>query len=328
MSDRRRLLIWGGGGLALAAGVYLLALVFILSPAAELRERIARAREISQGLSAQIDRFADAGDRLGAVGATMLARDRDVFEHRLRAGLSAIATGAGLDEVVVTSTPPRAAANPGASVRMSGGFGALRARLRRQTDFYIVRGRVQGTGTLEEALRTLAMLEGQEWIHRIEGLSLRPVGGDRERVELKVDFGIAMAADLAPRDAGAHAPVASEGRPEALALAGRVAKRGLFRVPPRAPEAAQVQAPQPVEPPKAPPPPYQDWRLAGVMGGTRAEAVLVHRASGKSRVLGAGEGLLGAVFEGGEGERAVFRIGDKRYEVFLGKSLADRRELK
>ena len=92
---------------------------------------------------------------------------------------------------------------------MTGGFARLRQRLRKQTDFYVVRGRVQGTGTLESALLALATLEAQDWVHRVEGLSIRPVGAERALVELKADFAIAMAPDLAPRDAPAHAPEAS-----------------------------------------------------------------------------------------------------------------------
>ncbi len=330
MSDRRRQVIWGGGGLALVVALYLLARVFVLGPAWEMRGKIANAREITGGLSTQLERYENATDRLRAVGSTMLAADRDVLEHRLRAGLSTIATDSGLSEVVVSNSPPRAVANPAAQVRMSGGWGKLRDRLRRQTDFYVVRGRVQGTGTLESAMLTLAAIEAQGWVHRIEGLTLRPVGAERELVELKVDFAIAMAPDLAPRDAPAHAPDASDTGDEAIAGLTQIALRGLFRVPPRAPEPAVVveTKPEPKPDPAPKPPPYENWRLAGVMGGNRVEAVVVHTSNGKSRVLEPGDRLMGATFEEGSGERAVFRIDEKRYEILLGKSLADRRELK
>ena len=111
-----------------------------------------------------------------------------------------------------------------------------------------------------------------------------------------------------------------------LANVGQITARGLFRAPPE--PAVAAPTPEPAPPPAPKPPAYDSWRLAGIMGGSRVEAVLVHTPSGRSRVLGVGDGVLGAIFEAGEGERAVFRIGDLRYEVFLGKSLADRRELK
>ena len=327
MSDRRRLLVWTGGGVIVIAVLAVMAHVVILGPAGEKRSQIERARSVARQLGEQIDGMSGSSERLRAIGATMLAGDRDLLEHRLRAGLSELATGAGLGEVVVTSTPPRAMENPAARVRMSGGFSELRRRLRSSPDFYVVRGRVQGIGSLESALSALASLEAQPWVHRVEGVTIRPAGQARELVEFKADYAVAMAPDLASREASTAAPeIVPVGEAGAAGVA-RVSERGLFRVPPRAPEPVVevVRAPDPAPKPK--PKPYQDWRLAGVMGGSRVEAVLVHAGSGRSRVLEAGDEVLGAVFEGGSGERAVFRIDGARFEVFLGKSLADRREL-
>ncbi len=328
MNKPRRALIWGVGGAGGILAFGLFVQVAILGPVSEKREQIARARSVARQLGEQVEAMSGARDRLRSVGATMLAGDRDLLEHRLRAGLSELATEAGLAEVVVTSTPPRGVENPAARVRMTGGFAQLRQRLRARPDFYVVRGRVQGVGSLEAALRALAALEAQAWVHRVEGVTMRPSGQGRERVEFKADYAVAMAPDLAPQEATAETPELAPIDEETGAAIAALGQRGLFRVPPRAPEPAPVVVKAPEPAPKPAPPPYQDWRLAGVMGGSRSEAVLVHTGNGRSRVLGAGDSVLGAVFEEGEGERAVFRIGDARYEVFLGKSLADRRELK
>ncbi|MFI4898228.1 MAG: hypothetical protein ACIARR_10420 [Phycisphaerales bacterium JB059] len=326
MSKRRRGLIWGGGVAGALVAIGIVVQLAILGPVSEKQEQIARARSVARQLGVQVEAMAGARDRLRAIGTTMLAGERDLLEHRLRAGLSELATEAGLAEVVVTSTPPRGVENPAARVRMTGGFAQLRQRLRSRPDFYVVRGRVQGVGTLEAALRALASLEAQAWVHRVEGVTMRPAGQGRERVEFKADYAVAMAPDLAPREATAETPERDPIGEETGAVIAAMGRRGLFRAPPPAPEPKPVVAKAPA--PKPAPPAYQDWRLAGVMGGSRNEAVLVHARNGRSRVLGAGDSVLGAVFEGGEGERAVFRIGDARYEVFLGKSLADRRELK
>lgn len=329
MSDLRTKALWGGGVVAVLVVISLVARIFVLGPASELRGKIARAKETAQGFSSRIDGLESAQDRLLAVGETMLARDRDLLEHRLRAGLSDLATRSGLRDVVVTNTPPRAVENPAARVRMTGGYTALRQRLRSRADFYVVRGRVQGAGSLDAALTALASLESQAWVHRVEGVTIRPAGGDRSVVEFKADFAIVMAPDLAPREAPSQAPEIAPAGDQMLAGVGRLTSRGLFAAPPKAPEpVVVVKQPDPEPMPAPKPPPYENWRLAGVMGGNRVEAVVVHTSNGRSRLLGVGDRVLGATFEEGSGERAVFRIGQKRYEVLLGKSLADRRELK
>ncbi len=71
---------------------------------------------------------------------------------------------------------------------------------------------------------------------------------------------------------------------------------------------------------------FDAWRLAGLTVSDHAEAIVVG-PSGRSVVLEPGQGVEGAVFEGGQGERGVFVIDGQRFEVELGRTLAERRGL-
>jgi hypothetical protein len=55
--------------------------------------------------------------------------------------------------------------------------------------------------------------------------------------------------------------------------------------------------------------------------------IVVNMKSGESRTLTPGETLLDAKLIEGEGERAVFELGGKRFEVLNGGTLASRRPL-
>jgi hypothetical protein len=49
--------------------------------------------------------------------------------------------------------------------------------------------------------------------------------------------------------------------------------------------------------------------------------------TGQSKTLYPGESILDARFIEGSGERAVFELGGKRFELFNGRTLAERKEI-
>lgn len=259
-------------------------------------------------------------------GRAMLGGEQNVVEHRLRGLLSEVAERNGLSEIVVSHGRPRVASNP-ADERGSGISRTLRRRLGDQADFAVIRGRVQGMGTLEQVMRTLADLRAQSWLHRVEGFTIEPKGKDRTAFELKADFATMYAPDLVEADDDPPALAsAAEGDVRAL---GSVASRSPFRFAVPVPSAPP---PEPVRvvtrPAKAPPPPppYDKWRVTGVMetvggDGGAVEVFLARTDTGETRTLAVGQGVLGVTLTRAEGERAWFERDGQVLVVRAGETL-------
>lgn len=202
----RVLVIAGIGVLAVGGIGWFLADRLILR---EYREIVSQTEKYEADLAAAERGAAGSRDiKLGLRDAarTMLGAEQNVVEHRLRTLLSELSDKHGLEGVVVTHGRPRAAGNP-ADDRSSGVSRGLRRRLGERPDFAVVRGRVQGVGTLDEVVRTLAALRAQPWIHRVEGFSIEPEGKDREVFGLKADFATIFAPDLVSEYVDADAPL-------------------------------------------------------------------------------------------------------------------------
>jgi hypothetical protein len=169
-------------------------------------------------------------------------------------------------------------------------------------------------------MRTFATVRTQPWVHRVESFSLKPEGKERDRFTLSVGVATLIMPDLLV--AGfTPPPVATLSESEALAL-GLIVAKNVFKQPP--PDQAVAQ--RPPGPPPGPPSPYLDWKLTGVVeAGSRVEAWMHNTRSNERLTLGVGATVADAKLLAAGGERAVFEIAGKRFEVFNGQTLEQRR---
>lgn len=252
---------------------------------------------------------------------TMLGSDQAVVEHRLRGMLSELAERHSLADIAVTHSRPRPAANP-ADDRASKVNRSLRRRLGDQTDFAVIRGRLQGTGSLERVVETLADLRAQPWVHRLDGFTIAPANRDRTIFELKADYATMFAPDLVDPDRGPPAigsPV--EADLDALAV---LVERAPFRYAEPPAVIVEKPTPPPVAKPGPAPPPYDKWRVTGILepleeGGV--QVLLARTDSGETRTLEIGQIVLGATLTGAAGEQAWFTKDGAAVVVLAGQTL-------
>lgn len=296
-------------------------------PRRDIDDGIQAFRASIQAHEQRIDETRGTTERLRRVAATTLGDTHAEVEARFRSRLGEIARAGGLQEVVANSGRPLAAVNPGgsSSPRVPGEFGRM---LGRGIDFYVVEGSLSGVGSLDQALTVLATVQAQAWVHRIGAVTIRPLGNEREQFELRLD-GIAtlLMPDLVDPEAPAPEWVALQ-RDDAQRWAP-IVEKNIFRVPAvEAPPPPPAPKQDPPKPPPPAPPPYADWRLTGLPGGTSGMvAAMSNVRTGESRLLEVGATVLDAqLIEIGRFS-AIFQIGGIRFEVLMGQTLAERREI-
>lgn len=284
------------------------------SPRAELEERITFLQRGVAGLQSGLEDEFEVRDRLAAFAETTLGTDADLVQHRFRKLLGEIATESGLGNIVVSDRPFRARTNP-----------AVEARTRELSDFrgsvdvYELEATLAGVGRLDSVLECLAAVESQGWVHRVRGVSLKPLGRDRAVVEMRIEVSTYFANDLGP----ATEPVVAEASAESIGRLAGLWERDLFRPAP----VVVAREPEPEAPVvrEAPKPKFGEWQVVGVTRAAEGPRVLVKSVrSGRTRTLAPGESILGLVFEGPTARGAAFREGEVRLEVPLGLGL-DRR---
>lgn len=293
---------------------------FYARPAAERLARLDSYEKSSRWLEEQMGDEFRVRERLAAHASGTLGASAEVVEHRFRTGLSAIATAAGLRDVVVTQNRPVPEGNPAARERVRD---FTRDQLR-VPDFYTVAGELRAKGTLEQVARAISLAQSQPWVARVTSFSIRPESEDRQQFELRLLVQTVVLPDVA-KDGDTTPPAIVEPAEEAQRLAVAVAARNAF-APPKpepAPRPTRQEQRQVDRPP--PPPPYDLWRLnAVVSAGGQVEAWLVNLKSGEWRSLRPGDGVLDAVLVEAGGEKAVFRIGEQAFQVLLNETLAQR----
>jgi len=293
---------------------------FFLTEYREVRTETAKFESKAKSFSAGAKGSRATKIGLRDAAATMLASAPVVVEHRLRGMLSELAERHGLAEIVVSHSRPKPAGNP-ADDRGSKVSRAFRRLLGRQTDFAVIQGRLQGIGTLEQIIETLADLRAQPWIHRVEGFTISPKGRDRTSFELKADYATIFAPDLVDSDREPPG-IAHINESDLLALRA-IAARSPFRfAEPMVPEV--VVAPEPVRVVVEPAPPYDKWRVTGVLEtldvGT-VEVMLARIDTGETKTLRIGQGILGATLTNAAGERAWFERDGLSVVVRAGETL-------
>lgn len=287
-----------------------------------LLQQIRGFRADAASYEKELDKQRAVRERLNAIASTTLGKQFPRVEHRLRTGLSRVGQDAGLTEVVVSSSAAETQRNPAATAK--GMNTGMSKRLTRSAEFAIVKAQVKGTGSLPQVLQALATYEAQPWIHRVQSMSIRPVGRERDRFELRLDVSVLWVPDLAADDPN-DPPIVSPGDAGVQAIAA-IAGKNIFRVPPApAPEKAVARQPAPERPKGDPPPAWADWKLTGIVSGRRGtEALLVNTRSGDRLALPPGGAVLGATLVSGSGEEAVFELEGARWRVRTGATLADR----
>lgn len=303
------LLAWG-----LARGVY-------FGPRDAMLARLEAARAASAQFEARLSERARDGRALEAIAATSLGTEVDLVRHHLRTSLASIAMAQGLVDVVVSDGSPDAAPNPAGTARIQGALGQA---LRRQVDAGVLRGQVRGTGSFEACLRTLAQVQAQAWVHRVEGFGLKPADKARKTFELRIDLATLMLEGAPP--IGEGGPAIADIPSERSGVIGSLASANPFVAPPPPPAPVVVERAPPAPPPAAPPPPpFREWRLVGVVqAGDGVEAWLARDRGGERVVLAPGGSILGLRLLRAEGERAFFVDGEAVVTLRTGQTLADR----
>lgn len=324
--SRRGLILTVVGSVALAAGGWFLTDLFYLRQHSEIQKTADRLTRETEAFKAASEGSRESRVALREFAGTMLGAEQVLVEHRLRDLLSALAQNEGLKEVVVSHGKPRVADNP-AQGRGSGVNRALRRALSKQRDFAVVQARVQGLGSLEQVLRTLAAIRGQPWIHRVEGFTITPKGRELLNYELKADLATLYAPDLVSADA--EPPVLHSPDASSLSRIMAMVERDPFRLATPVVVAPPSPPTRPPPPTDAPPPrlPYDKWRVTGVLeklgpGGATVQVMLARVDTGELRTLKAGDELLGVTLESASGESALFVLDGRRVVVRTGQTLA------
>lgn len=268
-------------------------------------------------------------DRAKAFTGTTLGTRLDEVSARFRDGLSRIAETAGLSGVIVDHGEPQDIKSPLLAAKSVPG--SLRAALRSSSDFSVLRGTIRGSGTVEQALAVLAAMEAQPWIHRVDGFTITPGGKGPDRCDIRIEAATVLAPGLR-QGTPVELRLASPSE-RSMAMVQEIAARKSFAkaLAKRESAAPVVTLATPGGGPAATPPaqafaPYEEWRLTGIFSGRAGpEAFLVNVRSGERRTVQRGGTVLDAVLIDAAGERALFEIAGKRFEVFNGQALSARK---
>ena len=285
-----------------------------------LNTEIARYRNGLAQREQEIMSQGSARKRMEDLFASSLGSTEEAVSALMRTALNEMIANVGLREGTVTTRSPVPDLDPAAKSSLA----AFKPRTVRETpDFYEITGTASGKGTLEQAVRMLAMLESQPWIYRVDGFSMRPIGKEREGIEFAATVTTIFAPGVSP-NRKPDERVWIDLAPERLVACQSIIGKNVFREPPAA--AAPVAAAPPPPPPPVPEgPAYSDWRVTAVVEGRQGpELWLQNQRTGESRMLGAGGEVIGVVFVAVRGEIAKVKIGSDLFEVRPGLTLADR----
>jgi hypothetical protein len=272
---------------------------------------------------------------LTRLAETMLGTDEETVTAAARTSLNEIVAHYGLTNMSVTTARPMGVKNPAAEARVTEFVDKKQKNLRSRPDFMAISATLNGTGTLEQVTRTMATLEVQPWVHRIDAFNFKPLGKEREQIELNVILTTVYVTDTDLRKREVMAEGERMWRPveEAeFSLWRPLVAKNVFREPPPPPPAVPV-APASlaaaVAAPEQPPPvrvPYEEWRVSGITRGVDgAQLMLVNEKTKEWKTLNAGGMVLDAKFVDGSGEVARIAIGEAQFEVKTGQRLSERR---
>ena len=288
---------------------------------ADLREKLRDGKAVRRDMTEAVQRT--------------LGKVPDTVSHRYVASLRTIAERVGMTKVVVTHRDAEKVMSPltkTTGVRPED----MRKRLRATPDFLLLRGTVTGEGSLEQVTRAMAEVDAQKWC-MVESVSLRPVGKGGERFSLDLGVAAPLLPDLMEKEVAE--PELVKERPEASWAMQAIVARNPFKSLPKVAAATptEVIVPQPVGTTPtaapaaegllpAPPPPYAEWKLTGLVVGVRTgvQAMMSNTRTSATVTVLKGAKVEDAVLVDGGGETAVFEIGGARFRVLVNQTLADR----
>jgi hypothetical protein len=318
-SPLRAILIAASLMMALALGWFAL-LRWYLAPRQEIAAQITAARTALDAQTETIARKPATNRDLQAYVDRTLGGKLETVDHRLRTRLNRLAE---MFRLQGASVGTEGSGKPKLSPARSKFRTIAQRPLRDEVDFVEVPAWISGNGTLEDVVRLLSAIEAEPWIKRIDSVRLDP-RDNGERLSINLRLTTLFLPGREPReDTLAHSPDESIDRYVSLVTGNP------FRVPPPAPPVPTPQPQAPPAPPPAPPFPWNEWAVTGVAHGPQgAEAWLLHRPSGQTRVLAVGQALdaaaLNSVKIESAGDSAEFTLGDQRFRVAVGTTMDQR----
>ena len=285
-------------------------------------------------------------EHIEAYAQRTLGFDRETVDHRLREGLYALASDAGLttDDIVANAKGTRAVKNPAVSARVKEFRSYGSSDFITMPDYIEIDGEVSGTGSFTAVVRILSLVQSQPWIWSVQNFSIKPKDSVGKMFDIRVVVSTIYMPDLAPAkpkgaatpDVPPRAPPIVDPPGEVVVATKAIIDRNIFSLPePKpAPAASAVTIastdPNPapiihVDPPP-PPPPYHEWRLTGISTSpVQGHVAWIFNSRTKTAMLlQPGDEVLGAKLVKMTPEKVVFEIGSQRFYLVLNETLADR----
>jgi hypothetical protein len=344
MRARLRRFAWPAVGLCLAALALATFVGLFWQPRARLLATLQGLQRDVQGYESALERHASIRASLTSLGATMLGQATDLVDARFRSELNELASQAGLEGIRVSTREPKAFTNPvgQASLRSD-----LDTKLRKQIDAMAIEGELVGTGTLEQSLRCLAVVQAQPWVHRMSTMAIKPMAADRRdfggskgaasaaRFEVRLGVTTLYAKDLARSGTSDGLPGRITPDAGVDSVWGPIAAKNVFvrrsmqsDVGPAPAPPSSATSEQAIVLPAAPRDRLADWRLTAVVGvrepatgSARQEAWLVHAHDGRRLILKIGDEVEQARLVEGSGDLARFELDGRVYDVTTGSTL-------
>ncbi len=299
--------------------------------AAPLEEKRAELEQVQQRTRSLRERTTDmikAKRDLDTLVSRTLGRTAQTAEAALRSKLNDMFREAGLQTVRVDTRVDRnMTVNPASDARLDA-FRRRdeRGRLRHAPEpaFVEMTATLTGEASTEEVVRTLSLLESQEWLQRITQVRLEPRDEGR-----RIDFVFAIETVYIPEKSPETGPDVAPTEAQRAALASAVLARSPFRAP-DPPQAKPEPKPEPKpvvrrDPDPPPPPPYAEWFVAFLRDGSAGQELTIRRTgSSDTRVLQIGERFHAMEFKGFTRLDAIFEFEGTRYRIGVGQNLANR----
>ena len=327
MIDRQRLIPMGIAGLLGAAMAYMMLNALLISPARELGARSERLRRDIGYRGDELSAYTARARRLPSLAAQTFGHNGDLASEQVRARLVTLIQRSGLPADAMSLKPITGA---------------------RVKDYYAEVGwSLSVRGRLEQAVNLLYLLDAEPYLHRVETLSLSPMG-EGEQVDLKLRFTTIVlpaeedralaAGEFASADAAADLGGEARGR-----YTG-VAQRDLFRPyrPPVVTRPPPRQAPPPAASPPPPPDPSRRMKVVALPDwGGECEVSVLDTQRSKVITYKLGESLAGGrivmidyremPMPGNEdvlsGSRVILADGSQYWAIELGQMLSQKRLL-
>ena len=261
-------------------------------------------------------------ERIGGFVDRTLGDSVERVEHRMRTRLNRIGEFHQVRDLSVTTPTSRGISSP-ARTRIN-----PRNPQRGEPDFVEVDAMVRCDGELEQILRFVHDIDREPWLKRIDQMTLDP----REE-GTRISLTLRLTTMFLPGRMPSEEAMAEQTRdPATFGPYETIAKANPFRIPPPPPppdpprERPQTREPDPPPPPPPPPPfPYGDWRLTAIMQGTDGREIWLNNVrNNNARILRLGDTLGEAELVEIRDEYTVFRLGDDRFQISVGATLADR----